>query len=218
MEKKQVLDHGYCALVESWGSDERIIEAATVIVGYNIEFDLKMLDAELRRVKRRLDLRGKLIVDPMQLWRVCEPRTLQGAHARFVGTTFENAHSAGADVAATGRVLLGMLEHFGHAGKFWDEIALVAAPDRPTWLGFTNHFVWKDDRVVLNFGKHAGTDARAGTVKGYLAWMTKQDFPVHVIEIARAAANAKTDAEFLRFVTQAYPPPPTLAAAAEVVA
>lgn len=197
---------------------ERIIEAATVIVGYNIEFDLKMLDAELRRVKRRLDLRGKLIVDPMQLWRVCEPRTLQGAHARFVGTTFENAHSAGADVAATGRVLLGMLEHFGHAGKFWDEIALVAAPDRPTWLGFTNHFVWKDDRVVLNFGKHAGVDARAGAVKGYLAWMTKQDFPVHVVEIARAAANAKTDAEFLRFVTQAYPPPPTLAAAAEVVA
>jgi hypothetical protein len=61
-------------------------------------------------------------------------------------------------------------------------------------------------------------DARAGAVKGYLAWMTKQDFPVHVVEIARAAANAKTDAEFLRFVTQAYPPPPTLAAAAEVVA
>lgn len=188
---------------------ERIIEAATVIVGYNVEFDLKMIDAELRRVKRRLDLRGKLIVDPMQLWRVCEPRTLQGAHARFVGSTFENAHSAGADVAATGRVLLGMLEHFGHAGKFWDEIALVAAPDRPTWLGFTNHFVWKDDRVVLNFGKHVGTDARAGAVKGYLTWMQKQDFPVHVLEIARAAANAKTDAEFLRFAAQAYPAPMT---------
>lgn len=188
---------------------ERIIEAATVIVGYNVEFDLKMLDAELRRVKRRLDLRGKLIVDPMQLWRVCEPRTLQGAHARFVGSTFENAHSAGADVAATGRVLLGMLEHFGHAGKFWDEIALVAAPDRPTWLGFTNHFVWKAGRVVLNFGKHAGVDVRAGAVKGYLTWMQKQDFPVHVLEIARAAANAKTDAEFLRFAAQAYPAPMT---------
>lgn len=186
---------------------ERVIEAATVIVGYNVEFDLKMLDAELRRVKRRLDLRGKTIVDPMQLWRACEPRTLQGAHARFVGSTFENAHSAGADVAATGRVLLGMLDHFGHAGKFWDEIALVASPDRPTWLGFTNHFVWKDGRVILNFGKHAGTDARAGAVKGYLTWMQKQDFPVHVLEIAKAAAGAKTDAEFLRFAAQAYPAP-----------
>lgn len=33
MEKKQVLDHGYCALVESWGSDERIIEAARMSTG-----------------------------------------------------------------------------------------------------------------------------------------------------------------------------------------
>ena len=33
MEKKQVLDHGYCALVESWGSDERIVEAARMSTG-----------------------------------------------------------------------------------------------------------------------------------------------------------------------------------------
>lgn len=187
---------------------EQVIEAATVIVGYNVEFDLTMLDAALRRVGRRLDLRGKLIVDPMQLWRVCEPRTLQGAHQRFAGAPFENAHSAGADVAATGRVLLGMLDHFGHAGKYWDEIATIACPDRATWLGFTTHFIWKDGRVILNFGKHAGTDVRASAVKGYLAWMQKQDFPAHVVEIAKAAAGAKSDGEFLRFAAQAYPPPP----------
>jgi thymidylate synthase (FAD) len=28
MEPKTILDHGYCSCVESWGSDERIIEAA----------------------------------------------------------------------------------------------------------------------------------------------------------------------------------------------
>lgn len=33
MEKKQVLDHGYCVLVESWGSDERIVEAARMSTG-----------------------------------------------------------------------------------------------------------------------------------------------------------------------------------------
>lgn len=192
---------------------EQVIEAATVVVGYNIEFDLTMIDAALRRVGRRLDLRGKLIIDPLQLWRVCEPRTLQGAHQRFVGAAFEDAHSAGADVAATGRVLLGMLDSFGHAGKYWDEIATIACPDRTTWLGFTTHFIWKDGRVILNFGKHAGTDVRAGAVRGYLAWMQKQDFPAHVVEIAKAAAGAKSDGEFLRFAAQAYPPPP----AAEVV-
>lgn len=187
---------------------EQVIEAATVVVGYNIEFDLTMIDAALRRVGRRLDLRGKLIIDPLQLWRVCEPRTLQGAHQRFVGAAFEDAHSAGADVAATGRVLLGMLDNFGHAGKYWDEIATIACPDRATWLGFTTHFIWKDGRVILNFGKHAGTDVRSAAVKGYLAWMQKQDFPAHVAEIAKAAAGAKSDGEFLRFAAQAYPPPP----------
>ena len=28
MEKRKILDHGYVALVEAWGSDERVIEAA----------------------------------------------------------------------------------------------------------------------------------------------------------------------------------------------
>src|ERR1700677_1308753 len=32
-EKVQVLDHGYIVLVESWGSDERIIEAARMSTG-----------------------------------------------------------------------------------------------------------------------------------------------------------------------------------------
>jgi thymidylate synthase (FAD) len=33
MEKKQVLVQGYCALVESWGNDERIVEAARMSTG-----------------------------------------------------------------------------------------------------------------------------------------------------------------------------------------
>lgn len=33
MEEKQVLDHGYCALIESWGCDERIVEAARMSTG-----------------------------------------------------------------------------------------------------------------------------------------------------------------------------------------
>ncbi len=33
MEKKQVVDHWYCAFIESWGSDERIVEAARMSTG-----------------------------------------------------------------------------------------------------------------------------------------------------------------------------------------
>lgn len=33
MERKQILDHGYLELVETWGSDERIVEAARMSTG-----------------------------------------------------------------------------------------------------------------------------------------------------------------------------------------
>src|SRR5947208_1127801 len=72
-----------------------------VIVGYNIAFDIDMLQAEYTRIgKPLLDLTGKKIVDALRLWQQCEPRSLQHAHQRFVGNGFAAAHSASADVAA----------------------------------------------------------------------------------------------------------------------
>ena len=87
-----------------------VFRTAEVLVGYNLAFDIDMLQAELVRIGRpMLDLTDKKIVDPFRLWQQCEPRSLQHAHLRFVGNEFEAAHSATADVAATGRVLQGML-------------------------------------------------------------------------------------------------------------
>ena len=82
-----------------------IFEEARVLVGYNLSFDIDMLQAEFARLEQPLvDMTGKHIVDPFRLWQQCEPRSLQDAHKRFVGAEFGSAHSASADVAATGRV------------------------------------------------------------------------------------------------------------------
>ncbi len=113
-------------------------EAADIIVGYNVAFDIQMLQAEYARLpddhpaKHGLDLTGKQIVDALRLWQKCEPRSLQHAHQRFVGDEFAAAHSARADVAATGRVLAGMLKHFGldEPRVDWDQIATVSDPSR----------------------------------------------------------------------------------------
>lgn len=111
---------------------DQIAEAfahAEVIVGYNIVFDIEMLQAEYARIGRPpLDFTSKKIVDAFRLWQQCEPRSLQHAHQRFVGNAFEAAHTASADVAATGRVLVGMLRTFALDGQDWDEIATKAAP------------------------------------------------------------------------------------------
>lgn len=111
---------------------------ADIIVGYNVAFDIQMLQAEFARLPEghpagaALDLEGKQIVDALRLWQKCEPRSLQHAHQRFVGDEFAAAHSARADVAATGRVLAGMLKHFGldEPRVDWNQIATVSDPNR----------------------------------------------------------------------------------------
>ncbi len=117
------------------GAVRRIFDAAHVLIGYNLAFDIEMLQAEFARLGQPgLDVFGKQLVDPFRLWQQCEPRSLQAAHRRFVGQEFPAAHSAAADVAATDRVLRGMLAHFGLAGD-WGQIARVCEPTRDAWVG-----------------------------------------------------------------------------------
>jgi DNA polymerase-3 subunit epsilon len=110
---------------------------ADIIVGYNVAFDIQMLQAEFARLPpmhpagQSLDLTGKQVIDALRLWQKCEPRSLQHAHQRFVGDEFAAAHSARADVAATGRVLAGMIKHFGldEPRVDWNQIATVSDPN-----------------------------------------------------------------------------------------
>jgi len=173
---------------------------ADVIVGYNITFDIDMLQAEYARIgKPLLDFTSKKIVDAFRLWQQCEPRSLQHAHQRFVGNAFEAAHTASADVAATGRVLAGMLRAFELDGQDWDQIATKADPlssARAAWVGPSRHLRWEGEVVVLGFGKHGNTpihELAAGPDRSFLTWMLERDFPVHVTEVCRAALDLPGD-------------------------
>lgn len=185
---------------------------ARVIAGYNVAFDTDMLSAEFARAGRApLDLSDKLVVDAFRLWQQCEPRSLQHAHLRFAGGGFESAHSAAADVAATGRVLMGMMVAFGLADRDWPAIANVCDPTRATWIGPSRHFRWEQGAIVLGFGKHAGAnliELANGSEKGFLRWMLSKDFPEHVLSIVRAALE-RDAAEFLAWVEAQYGPSPS---------
>jgi DNA polymerase-3 subunit epsilon len=170
----------------------QVFAHAQVLIGYNVAFDIGMLQAEFDRLGQTLEMHDKLIVDAFRMWQQCEPRSLQHAHRRFVGDAFAEAHSAAADVAATGRVLRGMIDMFGLAGRDWSSIAEVCEPERASWIGPTHHVRWSPEgRAVLGFGKHAGqpldvlAQAEGG---GYLRWMlSRGDFPPHVREICTRA-------------------------------
>jgi DNA polymerase III subunit epsilon len=192
----------------------RVFAAVDVVVGYNIAFDIDMLQAEyVRAGKPLLDLQGKKVVDVFRLWQQCEPRSLQHAHRRFVGNVFEAAHSASADVAATGRVLSGMLDTFGLGGEDWEAIACKCDPQysaRASWLGPSRHLRWEGDVVVLGFGKHSNAPLHqlaAGPDRSFLRWVVERDFPVHVGEVCRAALELSGD-EFLAWARRRYPAPP----------
>jgi len=168
-----------------------MFDQAEVLVGYNLAFDIEMLQAEFARLGQPpLDLNGKQVIDPFRLWQQCEPRSLQDAHKRFVGEGFLAAHSATADVAATGRVLRGMLHHFQLSAD-WREIARVCEPEREAWVGSSRHLRWDENgRLVIGFGKHAGVplaELARGPDATYLMWIANKDFPHHVREICGRA-------------------------------
>lgn len=196
-----------------------LLNEAQVLIGYNVKFDLEMLAVELQRAGAApIDYQGKYVVDPYRLWQRCEPRGLQEAHRRFVGGDFDQAHSAAADIAATARVALGMIEAFQLQGKHWGEIADLADPDRKLWLGGSNHFRWSFESgaplVVVAFGKHKDTvlTELASTNSGYLRWMVKQDFPQHVKLVCQKATSMRAHA-FLQWAMSAFPPPESTEAA-----
>jgi DNA polymerase-3 subunit epsilon len=176
----------------------RIFDEAEILVGYNLAFDIEMLQAEYERLGQpRLDLTGKLVIDPLRMWQQHEPRTLQEAHKRFVGGEFEAAHTATADVQATGRVLRGMMSAFGIETEDWSAVARSCGPGRKDWVGPSRHIRWSSEgSAVLGFGKHSGTPVRdlaRGAGKGYLQWLLSKDFPAHVHDICNRALELDAD-------------------------
>jgi DNA polymerase-3 subunit epsilon len=185
-----------------------LIVGADVIVGYNVAFDLDMLQAELARVPRPpLDFKGKLVVDVLRLWHHVEPRTLVAAHQKFCGTELVDAHQAEADVAATARVLEAMLATFGLAGKPWPEIAAISDPfsNRSTWLGPSNHIQWDaSGAVVFGFGKYKGQQVEHADA-GFLRWVLAKEFPPHVHKICKVALERRR--QFGDWIHTYYPRP-----------
>jgi DNA polymerase-3 subunit epsilon len=167
-----------------------LIGGADVVVGYNVSFDIDMLQAELTRAGiPPLSFAGKQVVDVLRLWHHVEPRTLVAAHAKFCGEALVDAHQAEADVAATARVLSSMLAAFGLAGRPWSEIAAISDPfaGRAAWIGPSSHVQWDESgAVVFGFGKHKGQQV-AHVDAGFLRWVLARDFPPHVKKICSVA-------------------------------
>ena len=196
-----------------------LIVEADVIVGYNVAFDLDMIQAELARAGTPpLSFAGRQIVDVLRLWHHVEPRTLVAAHAKFCGEPLVDAHQAAVDVAATARVLASMLAAFGLSDKPWSEIATISDPfaSRASWIGPSPHIQWDaSGDVVFGFGKYKGQQV-VNADGGFLRWVLGKDFPPHVQKICKVAHERRRT--FSEWISTYYPRPTVKEAEDEVSA
>jgi DNA polymerase-3 subunit epsilon len=208
-----IADLAECPPFDAYAGEIRtVIERADVIVGYNVGFDLEMLEEEFRRIDRPLGLANrKTIVDVRGLWLALEPRRLEDAHRRFVGTDYPDAHGSSEDARATGRVLEHLLREFSMEGRGWRELSDLCFPGRERWIGGSKHVQWRAGTAVLTFGKHRDVPVLevARVSPDYLQWIRDaSDLPQHVKAIAKLALHSSSTEEFDRELAERYGEPP----------
>ncbi|MBR7104630.1 MAG: 3'-5' exonuclease [Lentisphaeria bacterium] len=164
------------------------------LAGYNITgFDVPILEAEFKRAGYEFKGSDHKIVDAYNIFCKLYPRTLTAAYKFFCGKDLDDAHSAGADTAATLEVLLGEMER--HPELPGDVVGLAEFSDLagPDAVDRGRRFKWSGDEVVVNFGKNAGRTLRdlAENDPNFLRWILRGDFADDVKEIASNALVGK---------------------------
>lgn len=173
-----------------------IIGLSSAMIGHNPWFDQRMIAAEMERCDA--STKWPILICTKRMWDIHEPRDkrhLQNAYKRFVHREgFEGAHGAFADTMACLEVFYNQIEEFGLDGKSWDEFD----PNQKTWMGPSDHIVWSENMLILNFGKYKGIPCHK-IEKGYWNWICNQDFPEHVKTLADylTVVNKNADADDL---------------------
>lgn len=151
--------------------------------GYNVEFDVEMLDEEFRRVGMESPINGR-VLDALDIFRDKHRRTLTDAVKTYLGESHSEAHDAMGDVRATLRVL---------------ERQFEAHPELPRDVGEIHraykerldpHLTQRNGELVISFGsKHVyrslGDVARDDPK--FLRWILDKDFNRAVKDKVREA-------------------------------
>ncbi len=164
------------------------------IGGYNVmRFDLRILFNEFKRVDLQFDLASIRILDPFQIFVKKQKRDLSTAYEFFCGKKLENAHGAKADNLATIEVLLGQLAMYEDLPKDLDGLSDFCFDSGENSLDPERFLVWRNNKVVVNFGKHKGRllEDVAREDHSFLYWVSKNNFNPVLIRIVNDALKGK---------------------------
>lgn len=143
------------------------------LAGYNISnFDVPMLQAEFKRCG--LPLPGptdRAIVDPLEILKKQEVRTLSWAYQFYLGDERTEGHRSMQDTEATMEVLRAQIKRYDLKGS----AAAIQSEIRYPYLDSGKRLKMEGDKVMINFGKYRGK-ALAYVKKvdpDYMDWMTE---------------------------------------------
>lgn len=160
--------------------------------GFNVlSFDIPLLNAEMERCGRTLDLTGRRIFDAYSVFRRYEKRDLASAYRMYCHEEIgEGAHDALVDTLATVSIIESQLTYYqSHKDKIdgLDDLARASVADRVTIDG---KIVWDDDdEAALAFGKNKGKTLKwhIQYEPKYLRWILAGGFSDEVKDIVKRA-------------------------------
>lgn len=159
-----VLDHGYVSLVESWGSDERIIEAARMSTGKgflgwgpNKVYDCPVHGKVSESATYEGECGGRGHTD---CWQKVKPLPDEPGDEKLLRYLYENKHSTPFEMAGMAIEVMAPIEVFRqwhrHRTMSYNEMSARYTP-----LPDVN-YVPTVERLLLN----SKTNKQAGTIKG----------------------------------------------------
>ncbi len=166
------------------------------LAGFNVgRFDVRVLQTELMRVGKSLDLSSVRIVDAQVIYHQREPRNLGAAVKFYCGKELLDAHGACADTLASLIVFAGQLERYPDLTVDIQELHTLSSAYNSGFADGGRRFVWRDNEPVFNFGKLRGKSLRWAAndpnERAYLRWILQGTFEDEMKAIVKDALEGR---------------------------
>ena len=165
------------------------------LAGFNsVNFDLPLLQAELRRAGSEIDFGDVRHLDAMRIFHRMERRDLTAAYKLYCGKELVGAHNALADTEATLEILDAQVARYDEVPDEIDALHRFCNPDEGKYVDRKRKFIWTDQgEAAFTFGKYQGQSLNQVVAdqrgRGYLEWMLGKDFSEEVKGILRDALD-----------------------------
>jgi len=165
------------------------------LAGFNsVNFDLPLLEAELKRTGSELDFSGVRHLDAMKIFHIMERRDLTAAYKFYCGKDLAGAHNALADTEATLEILDAQIARYDEVPGEIDALHRFCNPDEGRFVDRKRKFIWNDQgEAAFTFGKYQGKPLQQVVAdqrgRSYLEWMLGSNFSEEVKSILRDALD-----------------------------